>query len=173
MKSQKVTCSFFQVSQRPILGILVILLLICQLFCCIEDVVYQDPNEVCEPPYFQDNSLKKIANKETEYIFDFCRDCKVVDYSDNYKPESDDSAHNPTKANESRDIIDLRTLNAVKNEITNLAGIGCLYKLNSLDLGSNLITDVDDIGGLTNLSYLDLFANYIEDISPQIFSLFG
>ena len=86
------------------------------------------------------------------------------------------------------DVLDITTLNADNEDITDLTGLESLSNLRTLDLSNNSLTkvtalskltslktlklkdteleDLNVIKGLTSLTYLDISDNYIKDFTP-------
>jgi ABC-type phosphate transport system substrate-binding protein len=64
------------------------------------------------------------------------------------------------------DLINLTSLAASNDEISDLTGLQYCVNLSSLDLDSNQIDSVSPLSGLSNLEMLRLCYNQIRDVSP-------
>jgi hypothetical protein len=64
------------------------------------------------------------------------------------------------------DLLDLKSLDASNQSITELSGIEAFPSLERLNLSSNYIRYLDALAGLTTLVELDLSHNYVIDVSP-------
>jgi len=72
----------------------------------------------------------------------------------------------PTGLLTAEDLSQLETLEASRQNITDLSGIEYAVNLQNLHLSRNKVEKFAELAGLTQLRFLDLSANHIVDISP-------
>lgn len=101
-----------------------------------------EPAPVPAKPIFADKNLENAVRK---FVFE---------KRDNDKPLVE------------ADLVNLSTIQANSQGITNLLGLEKCVNLASLDIAGNKISDLSPLKGLSKLQYLNLATNLVVDVSP-------